>query len=304
MFIHIILGAVVGAFLITAFARSIERRGTLRTVGALATPGTRATALVRRPLESTQSGHIEHSQTAVDLTMPVERLSADDQLNTLLFRAGIFSEVERRRYRLWRWITPCLVGCFSMACVLASGSRFIWPPVCVCVLIGIQIPRSYLRRRIARRDEEILFYLPLVIEEMVLGVGSSLDIGPCMKWVVDIADERDSHNAVTELLQLAQRYMKSGLPIDESLAEVARSSGHTELKHVFMSLSQVVKHGGEVTKQLQELANAVATQREVKIEGQIKALEIKATGPVAMVFASFMGLFLTSLGIQMFSAFK
>ena len=80
-------------------------------------------------------------------------------------------------------------------------------------------------------------------------------------------------------------------------------SGHTELKHAFLSLSQVAKHGGEITKQLQELADAVQAQREAKIEGKIKKLELEATLPVTMVFAGFMLILLVGFFIQIKGAF-
>jgi len=92
--------------------------------------------------------------------------------------------------------------------------------------------------------------------------------------------------------------------MEEALIEVGRLSGHTELKHVFMSLSQVAKHGGEIIRQLQELANAVAAQREARVEGKIRKLELKATGPVALVFASFMGILMVGLGTQLGGLFR
>jgi hypothetical protein len=42
--------------------------------------------------------------------------------------------------------------------------------------------------------------LPLVIEQISIGVSSALDIGPCVTYVVEMADERGTHNAITELL--------------------------------------------------------------------------------------------------------
>ena len=76
--------------------------------------------------------------------------------------------------------------------------------------IGYQIPNSILERRYIARSDEILFYLPLVIEQIAIGVSSSLDIGPCLEKVVSMADERDTHNVVTELIRHAQFYIRSG----------------------------------------------------------------------------------------------
>ena len=60
-------------------------------------------------------------------------------------------------------------------------------------------------------------------------------------------------------------------------------------------MAQVAKFGGEVSRQLQELADAVSSQREVRIETEIRKLELKATGPVSMVFLSYV--MLLGLGI-------
>jgi len=62
-----------------------------------------------------------------------------------------------------------------------------------------------------------------------------------------------------------------------------------------LALSQVAKFGGEISKQLQDLADSVTTQREAKVEAVIRKLELKATGPVGLVFVAYM--LLLGLGI-------
>lgn len=261
-------------------------------------------------------GSTRHLSSEIPLEdIPINRVSeaaraalgqSDDSSDAVdvFFRAGIFSESSRRRISIVSKIS--LISCPLLALSLTYSSGGALPIVAACLGLGIgmQIPRSYIRRATLRRDEEIMFYLPLVIEQLVIGVSSSLDVGPCIRWVVQMADERDSHNAVTELLRYAQQYMKAGTSMEDALILVARLSGHTELKHVFMSLSQVSKHGGEITKQLQELANAVSAQREARIEGKIKKLELEATGPVGLVFVAFMATFLSSLALQITSALQ
>lgn len=219
-------------------------------------------------------------------------------LNDQLFHAGIFAEADRTRFLLWRRLVFVLATGLGVFLGSFVSPSFMLIGAGLGMLVGLQIPRSFLQRSIEQRGEEIMFYLPLVIEQLVIGVSSSLDIGPCIRWIVSMADERDSHNPVTELLRYAQQYTKSGVSLEEALLEVGNLAGHTELNHVFMSLSQVTKHGGEITRQLQELANAVAAQREARIEGKIRKLELAATGPVTLVFVSFMAIFMAGLGSQ------
>ncbi|NMC63442.1 MAG: type II secretion system F family protein [SAR324 cluster bacterium] len=226
-------------------------------------------------------------------------------LEDKFFQAGLFHQKDREFFRKFRIISPIvsvlIVG--GAMLFLGMGPDILVVSIIFGVLIGLQVPFSWLNRKIIRRSEDILFYLPLVIEQIVVGVSASLDIAPCMSVVTEMADERGSHNPVTELLKRTQFFMKQGVPMEEALTEIGKMSGHTELKHAFMSLAQVARHGGEVTKQLQELADSVATQREIKIDAKIKKLELQATGPVALVFSAFLIIILLEFGLQVLKAF-
>jgi pilus assembly protein TadC len=169
--------------------------------------------------------------------------------------------------------------------------------------IGYGYPVVYIERKARARGEDILYYLPLVIEQISIGVSSALDIGPCIAEVVSMADERGSHNPVTELFVHVEKLMRSGLSLEESLMEVSEVNGQQELKHAFMFLAQCAKHGGEISKQLQELADATMTSRQVYVEGRIAALPVKATGPLATVFAGFFALLFAGLMVRLVDAF-
>jgi len=221
------------------------------------------------------------------------------------FQAGVFSDQHKAEFNRLRWLLPLFI-----VPVFAYGSTYTGNPLLVLAMIGIGgwfssmfLPDWLLARRTRARAEEIMFYLPLVIEQVAIGVSSSLDVGPCLQRIVSMADERDSHNVVTELIRHAHFYVKSGASLEQALLEVGKLAGHTELKHSFMSLSQVAKHGGEITKQLQELAEAVSNQREARVEEKIKKLELEATLPVALVFCGFLITFLVGFFIQIKDSF-
>ncbi len=220
------------------------------------------------------------------------------------FRAGLMTVEDRQTFYRLKVIGPIV------ASIVLGGLLFLLGDATLGILglilgagLGLQLPQSYIDRKIQARHEEIMYYLPLVIEQIVIGVSSSLDTGPCMQQVIDMADERGSHNAVTELLKHSQQLAKSGVYLEDAMNDVGSMSGHTELKLAFKSLAQVAKHGGEISKQLQELADTVSSQRETTIEGIIKKLELKATGPVGLVFFGFMVIFLSGLAAQVMKAF-
>ena len=221
-----------------------------------------------------------------------------------LFQAGMVSSGDQAEFARLRLLAPIVTApIFCAIFWLPAGPQFGLIGLILGCLIGVQIPKSFLQRKIKRRHDDIMFYLPLVIEQIAIGVSSSLDIGPCLQRIVSMADERDTHNVVTELVRHTQNYIKSGVPFEEAMVETGKASGHTELKHAFMYLSQVAKHGGEITRQLQELADSVSNQRQAYIEGRIKRLEIVATGPVSLVFMGFLIMLLVSFGVQLKNAF-
>lgn len=218
--------------------------------------------------------------------------SIDEQL----FMAGKFSAAEREDYLKKRKLAPIVFGFVgAVAGTVLGGVKLVAIMALVGVLLGVYIPIVMLRRWVEEQHKEIEYYLPLLIEQIAIGVSSSLDIGPCLSQIVQLSDERDSHNAATRLIKYALYYVKSGVSLEEALIEVGQMSGQPEFKHSLLALSQVSKFGGEISKQLQDLAESVANQREAKVEATIKKLELKASAPVAIVFLAYM--ILLGLGI-------
>jgi Flp pilus assembly protein TadB len=228
---------------------------------------------------------------------------AGTSLEERMFQAGLFSEEQRRDFKRLQVVMPTALGLLG-AGYGSTGSdplNIILYGV-VGAMLGMWFPLNRLDSWIKVRQEEILFYLPLVIEQISIGVSSSLDIGPCLARVVQMADERDSHNPVTELLRFAQAYIKSGVSLQDALIEVGRQSGSNEVKHAFKALAQVARYGGEISKQLQDLSESVSSERETKVEEKIKKLELAATGPVALVFAGFLFILLIGFGMTLLKA--
>ncbi|MFN8391715.1 MAG: type II secretion system F family protein [Bdellovibrionota bacterium] len=222
-----------------------------------------------------------------------------------LFRAGFFSSEDRAwfgKFRLISFVSASSVFPISLYFVGVQPALMMVGMV-LGVLIGYAIPMSWLEKQIRRREDEIMYFLPLVIEQVSIGVSSALDVGPCIAQIITMANERDSHNAVTEMFVHVEKLIRSGLNLEDALTEVGEANGMAEVKHAFMFLAQCSRHGGELSKQLQELADSVMTQRQVQIEGKIASLPVKATGPLATVFAGFFALLFAGLLVRLLSAF-
>jgi Flp pilus assembly protein TadB len=231
--------------------------------------------------------------------------SHEVDVNTRLFQAGIYSPDEKRRFLMFRTIAP-IVGAILLGAVfgLATGSPLnLSMGIVGGAIAGYLLPLRRLDKMVKNRQEMTMYFLPLVIEQVSIGVSSSLDIGPCLAMLVNMANERGSHNPVTEMFVHVEKLMRSGLNLEEALIEVAEANGQHEIKHAFLFLAQCSKHGGEISKQLQELADAVMVQRQVQVEGKIAALPVKATGPLGCVFAGFFGLLFAGLVVRLMEAF-
>ena len=229
----------------------------------------------------------------------------DESIAKKLFRAGFYTAEDRVRFVQ---IRIALFAVFMLVCpiglwLLTAKGSMVMVGIIIGALIGYTAPMSWLEKQIRRRDDEVMYFLPLVIEQVSIGVSSALDVGPCISNIVQMASERDSHNPVTEMFVHVEKLIRSGLNLEDALAEVAEANGTQEVKHAFMFLAQCSKHGGELSRQLQELADAVMTQRQVQIEGKIAALPVKATGPLGLVFAGFFALLFAGLFVRLMGAF-
>jgi len=230
--------------------------------------------------------------------------SSTESLEVKLFKAGFYLNSDKNRFKTFRIISGiCVPIVLTIGAVTLLGDPMMTISTIVLgVFIGLVLPNAWLDKQIGKRKEEIMYYLPLVIEQVSIGVSSSLDIGPCIAQIVTMAEERDTHNAITEMFMHVEKLIKSGLNLEDSLIEVGDATGLPDVKHAFMFLAQCAKHGGEVSKQLQELADAVMVQRQVEVEARISALPVKATLPLTLVFFGFFMLLFSGLMVRMLSA--
>lgn len=222
------------------------------------------------------------------------------------FQAGIYTELDKREYRKFAFVSPvvCLFLALIVLVAINASIGMLLGGSVLGLLIGVTIPKSYLERKIRARQEDILKQLPIVIEQVSIGVSSSLDLWPCISHILEMARQRDKFNPTIELFMHTERLIMSGLSFQDALMEVGQASGMQEIKHCFSFLAQCAQHGGEISKQLQELANSVMTERQTQIEGQISALPVKATGPLFFVFAGFFTLMLSGIFVKILVSIK
>lgn len=155
--------------------------------------------------------------------------------------------------------------------------------------------------------KEIIFYLPVVMERVVMAVQAGLDILPALKAIeeieaVGIKTQSKKFllkpDAVTRLLGQVIKLCESGLSFDQSLREVAASIKSNALRHCFIHLAVAQKEGGELIYPLRELSDATQLYFQESIEEDIAKMPIKATMPLLLTFAGLIISFMTGPVIQ------
>ena len=289
--------------ILARYAKSLERRDNLRALMGQRYEDERATHQANGDEFDVGSRSAEDELMSRLAARKMASKRANPTIEERMFQAGIFSAEQRRDFRRLQIVMPLALGLLGATVGIFTGDPLnIFLYATVGGMLGAYIPLWRLDRWVKSRQDDIGFYLPLVIEQIAIGVSSSLDIGPCLARVVQMADERDAHNPVTELLRFAQSYIKSGVGLQDALNEVGRQSGNNEVKHSFKALAQVARYGGEISKQLQDLSESVSAERETKVDEKIKKLELVATVPVTLVFAGFLVILLLGFGMSLLKA--
>lgn len=237
-----------------------------------------------------------------------KKIEVNTKLEERFCHAGMFLEDERKEYYKDLKLYPLI---FLAVGLLIGFVFFSSTDILLKILIagfayylGHMLPSIKLDKKIKKQKEDIVYYLPITIEQLIIGVSAGLDVGPCISDIVKSCRERGTHNAVTLLLEKVEYYVKSGNSLDDALVNIGKLSGHTELKQTFMQISQVSRHGGEIASQLKELADAVTNQQEIAVDGTIRKLELKATMPLTLAFVGNLGMLMAAIFMNIIKAFK
>lgn len=161
---------------------------------------------------------------------------------------------------------------------------------------------SYIISRVlAVRDSKMIykkidFFLPIVMERLVMAVQGGSDIFTAVNVIVKLSKEKGETDPVTKLLEDVIKKTESGLSFEESLSNVAKSINVISIKHAFLHLAMAQKEGGELIGPMEELSDSTQAYYQEVVENEIASLPIKATLPL---LCSFLGLILFFLAVPL-----
>jgi|GEM_PF-4960085 len=234
----------------------------------------------------------------VDQIKTVKAGIQNKDLISRLTRAGLTSEHAQRIFLIVQIVSALAVPLMVFLFIYQSSpSRLVLiAGMLLGLVFGYAAPNVWLARKEKERVEDIERLLPLLIEEISIGTSAGLAISSSIRELVSLSEARDSVNATTELFSQVMILTKHGLSLEEALREVARRSGVLEASHALNYLAQCSQYGGEISRQLIELADAMMMNRVVRISEVIGKLPVVATFPLFVVTAGFLLILYAMIG--------
>lgn len=178
-------------------------------------------------------------------------------------------------------------GALSSALVpMMTGAGVVWLVMRVRREQGIQ-----------RMKEEVEFYLPVFMEQVVMAVQAGLDVVPAIRAALD--GKACGTSKLAEQLEQVLALTEQGMPFISSLDAVAQRAITPSVRHAFIHLKLAFSQGGELVRPLRELSDATQIQYQENVEEEIARLPVKAVLPLVCTFAGLMVCFLTVPLIQL-----
>ncbi len=250
---------------------------------------------------------MEHQEEAELPGRRIDENPATSGRTKELIEAGFFTKKEQLTFR--RRQSAIIAGGMGsfLAIRAASGSNSLSGLIAAIAVSGALsyiASRYYLSQCRARFKKQLEFFLPVVMERIVMAVEAGFDIIPAIGAVLALdermseIDSRRVKDPVILLLERVYRLSQAGVPFDKALDEYSSTSPCRALRHAFMHLGLAQQEGGEVMGPLRELSDSTQLYYQEAIELEIAAMPVKATMPLVLTFAGLVILFLSTPLVQ------
>jgi Flp pilus assembly protein TadB len=176
--------------------------------------------------------------------------------------------------------------------------------VIVSLAIGHLSAEAGIRRRAIAQRKQLEFFLPIVMERIVMAVQSGHDVLGAIKALLDMEKTGAASAAsripdpVSQLLGSVYLLAENGIGVEQGLDDVARTVDCPAIRHAFLHLAQAHREGGELVMPLRELGDSTQLYYQESVEEEIAKLPVRATLPLLCTFAGLIALFLTAPLLQ------
>lgn len=158
-----------------------------------------------------------------------------------------------------------------------------WPVLILLLPIGFRLPRIYLAHLIKKRQKNIEFELPYVIDLLSLAIESGLDL---TGGIARIVEKHKNTDIIVEFKTFLSE-IKVGKSLEEALADMAERVRVLSFFSFVSSLIQAQRLGAEIGPTLRAQAEQMRYQRMIQAEERVNKLPVKLLVPlVFFIFPS------------------
>lgn len=170
-----------------------------------------------------------------------------------------------------------LFCCLFAALILTKASFAVLCLVLVVVLYSALCALLlYLRSRKNWFERQILYYLPLTLEQLLLLVQAGVGIIPAIHQLLLHREENPVLHFLGSIYYKAER----GMLFESAIAEVAEQCPYPALRHFLLHLETAVSQGAELSSVLRNLSDHAHAEWQVTLEGAVRKLESAVVFPV------------------------
>ena len=209
--------------------------------------------------------------------------SSEEETATLradLIRAGFRSETAGPVFYGLRIITTLVMLCLSIA---LEGHMPDNPVMRVALMVsgcgaGWILPRFFLEKRVAKRQEVIRLSLPDALDLLVVSVEAGLGLDQAIQHVA--RELQVSHPELSEEMSLVTLEMRAGKRRADALRNLADRTGEPEIKKLIAILIQNDRFGTSMGESLRTHSDFMRTQRRQEAEERAGKVGVKLVFPI------------------------
>jgi tight adherence protein C len=171
----------------------------------------------------------------------------------------------------------------------ASTLTFLYVLAAAC---GYYLPGFWLKLAIRTRQDALQKAIPDALDLMVVCVESGLGLDQAIGRVGE--EIKRAHPALSDELQLLSLELRTGVPRQEALRNLAHRTDLEELRNLVALLVQTDRFGTSIGQALRVHADSMRTSRRLKAEELAAKLPVKLMFP--LIFFIFPSLFVVIIG--------
>lgn len=231
-----------------------------------------------------------------------ERAKLSDELS----KVGLIEKNERRKFLFTQHLmffgTIFFVVLIGVILGKNTPAQLI-PFLVLSIAVGYLAHRVRLKKLQNAHKQSLEFYLPLVMERLVMAAEAGLDIIPALSVIVKVEEQnlsvyRQQLDPVTRLIKLVTKLTDAGLSFEDALSISAKGSESHAVQHAFIHLGLAQREGGELVMPLRELSDSTQLYFQETVEETIAKMPAKATMPLLCTFSGLVICFLTPAMLQ------